>query len=198
MTDTNTTIPPIVMGLRDLAFGRRLPLDAADLIENQAIRITELDVALAAKANLADAFEVLRKHVDILDAFLKEARDKLADSVAERDALIRALTQRDVSSGSTDYFGSLVSRARQSAVKASIKYPQPNYTALKIAEESGEVVRGCVHYAEGRMEWTEVEGEIVQLMAMLYRLVTEGDRVNGVIPPANLGRADGLETADAA
>lgn len=83
-----------------------------------------------------------------------------------------------------DYFGELVARARQSATKASAKFPQPNYVTLKIAEEAGEVVRGAVHYAEGRMEWSEVEGEIVQLIAMLIRFVTEGDQINGITPPA--------------
>ena len=34
------------------------------------------------------------------------------------------------------------------------------------------------------MEWSEVEGEIVQLIAMLIRFVTEGDQINGVRPPA--------------
>ena len=82
-----------------------------------------------------------------------------------------------------DYFQGLVNIARRSATKAKIKYPQPNYVTLKIAEEAGEVVRGAVHYAEGRMEWNEVQGEIIQLLAMLIRFVTEGDEVNGVIPP---------------
>ena len=86
----------------------------------------------------------------------------------------------------TDYFGSLVERARQAAAKAAIKFPQPNYVTLKIAEEAGEVVRGAVHYAENRMEWEEVEGEIVQLLAMLIRFVTEGDEVNGVTPPLSV------------
>ena len=85
-----------------------------------------------------------------------------------------------------DYFRSLVERARAAAAKASVKFPQPNYVTLKIAEEAGEVVRGAVHYAENRMEWSEVEGEIVQLLAMLIRFVTEGDQINGVIPPAAL------------
>jgi len=85
-----------------------------------------------------------------------------------------------------DYFGSLVARARAAAAKASVKFPQPNYVTLKIAEEAGEVVRGAVHYAENRMEWSEVEGEIVQLLAMLIRFVTEGDQINGVTPPAAL------------
>ena len=83
-----------------------------------------------------------------------------------------------------DYFEGLVAKARQSAAKASAKFPQPNYVTLKIAEEAGEVVRGAVHYAEGRMEWEEVEGEIVQLLAMLIRFVTEGDQINGITPPA--------------
>jgi NTP pyrophosphatase (non-canonical NTP hydrolase) len=85
---------------------------------------------------------------------------------------------------SEDYFGELVERGRAAAAKASAQFPQPNYVTLKIAEEAGEVVRGAVHYAEKRMEWSEVEGEIVQLLAMLIRFVTEGDQVNGVIPPA--------------
>ena len=82
-----------------------------------------------------------------------------------------------------DYFQGLVNIARRSAEKAKIKFPQPNYVTLKIAEEAGEVVRGAVHYAEGRMEWDEVQGEIVQLLAMLIRFVTEGDEVNGIKPP---------------
>lgn len=82
-----------------------------------------------------------------------------------------------------DYFSRLVSKARQSAEKAMIKFPQPNYVLLKVAEEAGEVVQAGVHYAEGRETWENLEGEVVQTMAMLYRLVTEGDQVNGVIPP---------------
>lgn len=82
-----------------------------------------------------------------------------------------------------DYFASLVARARLAADKAARKFPQPNYVTLKIAEEAGEVVRGAVHYAEGRMQWDEVEGEIVQLLAVLIRFVSEGDEVNGISPP---------------
>ncbi|MCL0109765.1 hypothetical protein M2T33_09035 [Klebsiella pneumoniae] len=83
-----------------------------------------------------------------------------------------------------DYFASLVAMARVSADKAIRKFPQPNYVLLKVAEEAGEVVQAGVHYAENRMEWGQVEGEIVQLLAMLIRLVTEGDQVNGITPPA--------------
>lgn len=93
-------------------------------------------------------------------------------------------------SGSDDYFSSLVSKARQSAEKAMIKFPQPNYVLLKVAEEAGEVVQAGVHYAEGRETWENLEGEVIQTIAMLFRLVTEGDQVNGVIPPAAPGGDD--------
>jgi len=89
-----------------------------------------------------------------------------------------------------DYFSSLVSKARQSAEKAMIKFPQPNYVLLKVAEEAGEVVQAGVHYAEGRETWENLEGEVIQTIAMLFRLVTEGDQVNGVIPPAAPGGDD--------
>jgi len=84
-----------------------------------------------------------------------------------------------------DYFAALVSKARPAAEKAMRKFPQPNYVLLKVAEEAGEVVQAGVHYAEKRMSWEQVEGEIVQLLAMLIRLVTEGDQINGVTPPEN-------------
>jgi len=85
-----------------------------------------------------------------------------------------------------DYFSSIVFRARQSAEKAMVKFPQPNYVLLKVAEKAGEVAQAGVHYAEGRETWEELEGEVVQTIAMLYRLVIEGDLVNGVIPPERL------------
>ncbi|MFV9075492.1 hypothetical protein ABQ397_04295 [Serratia fonticola] len=85
--------------------------------------------------------------------------------------------------GTEDYFSTLVKAARLAADKAMRKHPQPNYVLLKVAEEAGEVVQAGVHFAENRMDWNHVEGEIVQLMAMLIRLVTEGDQVNGITPP---------------
>lgn len=91
----------------------------------------------------------------------------------------------------SDYFSSLVAMARKSADKAMRRFPQPNYVLLKVAEEAGEVVQAGVHYAENRMTWDEVEGEIVQLLAMLIRLVTEGDQINGVTPPQAI-RAAGI------
>ncbi|HHN8524013.1 TPA: hypothetical protein ACRRZA_004145 [Klebsiella quasipneumoniae] len=105
-------------------------------------------------------------------------------SPAERKAAQRARQRNAELEAQNDYFASLVAMARVSADKAIRKFPQPNYVLLKVAEEAGEVVQAGVHYAENRMEWGQVEGEIVQLLAMLIRLVTEGDQVNGITPPA--------------
>ncbi len=88
-----------------------------------------------------------------------------------------------------DYFSNLVNAGRLAADKAMRKHPQPNYVLLKVAEEAGEVVQAGVHFAEGRMTWQDLEGEIVQLLAMLIRLVTEGDQVNGIKPPASCSTA---------
>lgn len=100
------------------------------------------------------------------------------------EALEKAQQRNAELEAQNDYFASLVAMARVSADKAIRKFPQPNYVLLKVAEEAGEVVQAGVHYAENRMEWGKVEGEIVQLLAMLIRLVTEGDQVNGITPPA--------------
>jgi hypothetical protein len=86
----------------------------------------------------------------------------------------------------TSYFDRLVVEAHRAAETAKVKFPQPNYVTLKIAEEAGEVVRGAVHYRENRMPWFAVETEIIQLLAMLIRFVTEGDGVNNIYPPTVL------------
>lgn len=99
---------------------------------------------------------------------------------ASTDAILASLRAEGVVD---DYFGALVAKARASAEKAMRKFPQPNYVLLKVAEEAGEVVQAGVHYAENRMAWEQVEGEIIQLLAMLIRLVTEGDQINGITPP---------------
>ena len=82
-----------------------------------------------------------------------------------------------------DYFSSLVAAARLRAGKAMRKYPQPNYVLNKVAEESGEVIKAVIHYTEGREEWASVEGELIDNLAMLIRLVIEGDQVIGFTPP---------------
>ena len=123
--------------------------------------------------------------IDITDLneFNKEANP--VNILALVEALEKAQRRNAELEAQNDYFASLVAMARVSADKAIRKFPQPNYVLLKVAEEAGEVVQAGVHYAENRREWGQVEGEIVQLLAMLIRLVTEGDQVNGITPPAS-------------
>ena len=82
-----------------------------------------------------------------------------------------------------DYFSSLIAAARIRAHKAMLKFPQPNYVLNKVAEESGEVIKEVIHYTEGRGDWNKVEYELIDNLAMLIRLVTEGDQVIGFTPP---------------
>ena len=125
----------------------------------------------------------LRKRVEELEEIATDYGMKYqrAQDDLKKMALMKS---RTVTMPQSDYFASLVAQARVSADKAMRKFPQPNYVLLKVAEEAGEVVQAGVHYAEKRMEWEQVEGEIVQLLAMLIRLVTEGDQINGITPPA--------------
>lgn len=80
-------------------------------------------------------------------------------------------------------FLKLVDEAKSRAEHAMVKFPQPNYVMTKFAEESGEVVKACVHYAEGRSAWSHVEYEMVDALAMMMRLLREGDLVHGFVPP---------------
>lgn len=118
--------------------------------------------------------KMARDHADKMDAWAKKAPDLPSDPAP---AVSQAAAERP-------YIDSLLPRAHEAAEKAMRKYPQPNYVVAKVAEEAGEVVRGAIHYAEGRMPWTEVEGEIVQLLAMLIRLTTEGDQTINMVPAA--------------
>ena len=129
---------------------------------------------------------MLRSVSDTSDAWQDEASPEAVLALLdELEAAEKRIAEQ------SDYFSALVAAARKSADKAMHKYSQPNYVLLKVAEEAGEVVRAGVHYAENRMTWDEVEGEIVQLLAMLIRLVTEGDQINGVTPPQSV-RAAGI------
>lgn len=79
-----------------------------------------------------------------------------------------------------DDFADLVRDARAEAEKAMRKFPQPNYVISKVAEEAGEVVKAAIHMAEGRETPENLRGEMKQLIAMLYRMWTEGDGVHGL------------------
>ena len=82
-----------------------------------------------------------------------------------------------------EYLESIFERAVAAMSVAKQRFPQPNFVALKVAEEAGEVVRAAVHYSEGRLSWDKLEGEAVDLLAMVFRLLTEGDQINGITPP---------------
>ena len=58
--------------------------------------------------------------------------------------------------------------------------------AVRWAEETGEVTKDLVHVAEGRSSIHHLRGEIVQALAMLHRLMIEGDQVHGLPPRADL------------
>lgn len=96
-----------------------------------------------------------------------------------------------------DYFDSLVEQARARAEKAMTKFPQPNYVLNKVAEESGEVIKAVIHYTEGRETWVNVEAELIDNLAMLIRLVKEGDQVIGFTPPTEVQRLNATVQIDA-
>jgi len=92
----------------------------------------------------------------------------------------------DLTAKQLSYLQTLHIKAMCATEAAMNKFPQPNYVLTKIAEEAGEVVRAGVHYAEGRdCTWEDLEGEIVQTIAMCFRLLIEGDQVHGIEPPKN-------------
>lgn len=76
----------------------------------------------------------------------------------------------------------LLPEAVAAAEKAMIKYPQPSYVISKWAEETGEVTKAAIHFAEGRETPENVRAEIIQALAMLHRLLVEGDQVHGLPP----------------
>ena len=87
------------------------------------------------------------------------------------EALVKAADQS---------FFELVVDGMAEADRAMRRFPQPNYVISKVAEEAGEVVKAAIHCAEGRETAANVQGEMKQLIAMLYRLWVEGDQVHGL------------------
>lgn len=74
----------------------------------------------------------------------------------------------------------LLPEAVARAEKAMLKWPAPNYTLSKFAEESGEAHKAMIHLAEGRESWENLRDELVDTLAMLHRLFVEGDEVHGL------------------
>lgn len=90
-----------------------------------------------------------------------------------------------------EYLNGIVSRSIGQARRAITKFPQPNYCLTKVAEEAGEVVKAGVHLAEGRdFSHAELEGEVVDTIAMLFRVLIEGDQVIGLPSTYALKEAD--------
>ncbi|CAI1068782.1 Uncharacterised protein [Serratia fonticola] len=139
--------------------------------------VSIIDELIAARSAVSEpvASCIVADGLVIMDGFSEYENHNLSDGHHELFTAPPALPD--------DYFGVLVQKARASADKAMRKYPQPNYVLNKVAEESGEVIKAVIHYTEGREEWVNVEGEIIDNLAMLIRLVTEGDQVIGFTPP---------------
>jgi len=113
------------------------------------------------------------------------ACDQVVDHARSKKAVGRAVVFADTIDimGASKYLTGILGRATRAMTIAQERYPAPNYTLLKVAEESGEVIKAAVHYGEGRGQWSDVEGESVQAIAMILRLLDEGDGVNGICPP---------------
>ena len=103
--------------------------------------------------------------------------DYEARSLAALD--VQPLTVQDAARVPAD-FQALVNDAMAEATRAMAKFPQPNYVISKFAEESGEVVKAAIHYAEGREARDAVVSEMRQTIAMMLRLWIEGDQVHGL------------------
>ncbi len=84
------------------------------------------------------------------------------------------------------YIACIFNMAKIQAETAMNRFPAPNYTALKIAEEAGEIIQAAVHLAESGTRDTnkktheDLQTECVDLIAMVIRLLIEGDEINGV------------------
>lgn len=144
-------------------------------VENAEKDLFLAEIALASlTAKPIGAFHIANQQVDGTTDYIKDGEWPIDNGVIEvYDAL----------PAPEDYFSSLVSAARLRADKAMRKFPQPNYVLNKVAEESGEVIKEVIHYTEGRGDWNKVEYELIDNLAMLIRLVTEGDQVIGFTPP---------------
>jgi hypothetical protein len=150
----------------------------------QAAFVTADCIMDALAARLAEVEAALKLNQD-LDAISVDAvnaeRARAEARIAELEAALRWP------------IATLLPDAVEAAEKAMRKYPQPNYVISKWAEETGEVTKALIHAAEGRETWQNVRGEIVQSLAMLHRLMVEGDQVHGLMPLLNLAQADATE-----
>lgn len=108
--------------------------------------------------------------------------DHFAES--DVDVLVAAILDAPLGEAvvGTGDFAAIVTEGIAEARHAMVKFKQPNYVITKLAEEAGEVVKEAVHCAEGRGDFYNLQREIAQLIAMIYRLWEEGDQVHGLPP----------------
>jgi len=179
-------------GWIDVNTGGRTEYVRADLFDAMAQQLA--DARAERDAAVAGAYEAAAK---VLDDECDLARIALPQAVPvlRADArAIRSLTPADAKAAQARRdaqmmahlgpIADLLPDAVAAAEKAIRKYPQPNYVITKWAEETGEVTKDLVHMAEGRQTAEKLRGEIVQALAMLHRLLIEGDQVHGLPPLA--------------
>lgn len=185
MTDKKISAPANPKKTKDFSSHIRQTYVNKGLIEESDVESFAAWFRLNSKSLLG------KKVTEVASLFSKFKFLSEAEEVSkEMDDLDRAVERLRSSSPipipdvkSQDYFAYLVEAARARAKKASEKFPQPNYVLNKVSEEHGEVIKAVVHYMEGREEWTRVENELIDNLAMLIRLVKEGDQVIGFTPP---------------
>jgi len=150
---------------------KRLHEANAERLEQAAAAIRELEAERdGAQTQYAEVLGHANKQEDRAEA----AEARVAELTRERDAVKVLVKAADQS------FFELVVDGMAEADRAMRKFPQPNYVISKVAEEAGEVVKAAIHCAEGRETAANVQGEMKQLIAMLYRLWVEGDQVHGL------------------
>lgn len=135
--------------------------------------------ALELAAKEADKYAY--RHGGLVSAAIR-ALIKPAARTAMGAALADARREGKLAGGLPADFQALLADAMAEATRAMARFPQPNYVISKFAEESGEVVKAAIHYAEGREARDAVVSEMRQTIAMMLRLWIEGDQVHGMAP----------------
>ncbi len=80
-------------------------------------------------------------------------------------------------------FHTIVSQGIEQAHQEKTYHPQPEPVLANTTVQLGTLHRAVIDYAEGHESWHVVEDQVVHLIAQLFRLLTEGDRVQGIVPP---------------
>lgn len=149
------------------------------------------EAAIAAVENERTKAQTMFSHLDHYDLYFDGIDDAL---IRIRAIPIAPQPSENRLFDPDSHWGDFIRSAVAEAEKAMRKYPQPNYVITKVAEEAGEVVKAAVHAAEGRETLDNVRGEMLQLVAMLFRLWMEGDQVHG-LPPVSGVMAVSANTA---